>query len=357
MKTYIKFLTITYFKSLFYVFCVIISLVFILNTLSELDFFRDIEVNGYFPIFLSLINSPSTVFDMFPFIFLISTQLFFIKLFNNNEIEIFKYSGLKNSKIILFLGLISLLTGIIITTLFYNVSSSLKNLYLEFKSQYTTDGKYLAVVTKNGLWIRDGVDGKTIIINSSKIDNKFLIENFITVFDDQYNVIKNIQSNKIDISEENWIIYDAKVYFKNNYEFKDTLILTTNFDFKRIKSLYSNLSSLGLLKLFELRDNYKKLNYSVTEIDLQLLKLLTNPIFLLLMTLFSALMMFNIRRLNSSTFIVTMGLFFSVIIYYLNNFFLVLGSTQRISLVLSVVIPLLILTIINTFMLYKLNEK
>ena len=36
------------------------------------------------------------------------------------------------------------------------------------------------------------------------------------------------------------------------------------------------LSSLGLLKLFELRENYKKLNYSVTEIDLQLLKLLTN---------------------------------------------------------------------------------
>ena len=35
------------------------------------------------------------IFEMFPFIFLITSQAFFIKLFNNNELEIFKYSGLK----------------------------------------------------------------------------------------------------------------------------------------------------------------------------------------------------------------------------------------------------------------------
>jgi len=35
---------------------------------------------------------------MFPFIFLIATQFFFLKLFNNDEINIFKYSGLKNIK-------------------------------------------------------------------------------------------------------------------------------------------------------------------------------------------------------------------------------------------------------------------
>ena len=65
---------------------------------------------------------------------------------------------------------------------FYNVSANLKNFYLELKSQYTTDGKYLAVVTKNGLWIRDKINDKTLVINSSKIENNFLIGNFITEF-------------------------------------------------------------------------------------------------------------------------------------------------------------------------------
>ena len=90
MKTYIKFIIKTYIISLINVSLIMLSLVFILNLLSELDFFKNINVNNYFPLFLSIINSPALIFEMFPFIFLISAQFFFIKLFNNNEIQIFK---------------------------------------------------------------------------------------------------------------------------------------------------------------------------------------------------------------------------------------------------------------------------
>ena len=76
--------------------------------------------------------------------------------------------------------------------LFYNLSSNLKNFYLELKSQYTTDGKYLAVITKNGLWIKDEINEKILIINSSKIEENFLRDSFITVFDNNYNVLRNI---------------------------------------------------------------------------------------------------------------------------------------------------------------------
>ena len=100
MKTHIKFIIITFFKSLFFVISILISLVFILNLLTELDFFKETEVGIYFLIFVSLLNSPSLLFEILPFIFLITAQLFFIKMFNNNEINIFKYSGLKNSRIL-----------------------------------------------------------------------------------------------------------------------------------------------------------------------------------------------------------------------------------------------------------------
>jgi lipopolysaccharide export system permease protein len=109
------------------------SLIFILNLLTELEFFKGIEVAASFPIFLSLLNSPSMLFEMLPFIFLITTQLFFIKLFNNNEIEIFKYSGLKNTRILRIFSLIAILTGIILTIIFYNFSAVFKNFYLEKK--------------------------------------------------------------------------------------------------------------------------------------------------------------------------------------------------------------------------------
>ena len=357
MKTYIKFLCYIFLKSFFYVFLVMLSLVFILNVLSELEFFKDIDVGINFTLFLSLLNSPSMIFEMFPFIFLITTQFFFIKLFNNNELEVFKYSGLKNSSIIVILSLLSLVLGVIIITVFYNFSANFKNFYLEKKSQYTSDGKYLAVITKNGLWIKDEIDDKIYIINSSEIKDNFLINNFITEFNEEFEVIRNLQSKKIDIKENQWLIYDAKIYSNNDYELKEVLEIKTNFDYKRIKTLYSNLSSLSIFQLFELKDNYKKLNYSLTEVNIQILKILAYPLYLVLVTILTALIMFKIKRLDTTTFKISLGLFISVIIYYINNFFLVMGSTERIPLMFAIFIPLVILGLFNSFMIYKINEK
>ena len=129
IKVYTKFLVLIFLKSLLYVSIVTFSLAIILNLLTELDFFKELNVTTQFTLFLSLLNSPDLVFEMFPFIFLIATQLFFIKLFENKEIDVFKYSGLKNSKILLILGIVSFITGLLITFLFYNFSSSLKNVY------------------------------------------------------------------------------------------------------------------------------------------------------------------------------------------------------------------------------------
>ena len=357
MNVHIKFLILSFLKSFFYVLIIMTCLVFILNLLSELEFFKEINVEIYFTLFLSLLNTPSTIFEMLPFILLITTQLFFIKLFNNNEIEIFKYSGTKNSKIITTVSIVTFVGGIIFISLFYNFSSSFKNFYLEIKSKYTSDGKYLAVITNNGLWIKDEINDKILIVNSSEIKQNFLINNFITEFDSEYNVIRNLRSEKIDITSSKWKINKARIYEKNNYEIKNLVILDTNFDYKRIQSLYSNLSSLNFLQLYELRENYKKLNYSLTEINIQLLKLISYPLYLLLITIFSSIIMLNTKRLEGTTVKISIGLFFSVIIYYMNNFFHVMGNTERISVLTSVLLPLIILSIVNFLMINKINEK
>jgi len=357
MKTYIKFLCYIFLRSFFYVFLVMFSLVFILNVLSELEFFKDIDIGIDFTLLLSLLNSPSMIFEMFPFIFLLTTQFFFIKLFNNNELEVFKYSGLKNSSILIIVSFLSLIMGIIIITVFYNFSANLKNFYLEKKSQYTTDGKYLAVVTKNGLWIKDEIDDKIYVINSTEIKDNFLIDNFITEFNKNYEVIRNVQSKKIDVSKKQWLISNAKIYNNNDYEIKEVLKINTNFNYKRITTLYSNLSSLNFFQIIELKNNYKKLNYSLTEVNMQILKIIAFPLYLVLITILSALIMFKIKRLDTTTFKISLGLFISVIIYYINNFFLVMGNTERIPLIFAIFTPLVILGLFNTFMIYKINEK
>ena len=109
--------------------------------------------------------------------------------------------------------------------------------------------------------------------------------------------------------------------------------------------------------MIELRKNYKQLNYSTTEVNIQILKIMTYPIYFVLMTILSAIIMFNTKSYKSTALKISVGLFFSVIIYYLFNFFYILGNIEKISLILSICVPLLTLSMINFFLLFGLNEK
>ena len=357
MKTYIYFLCLTFLKSFLNIFLIMISLVFILNILKEIEFLSVTDASALYPIYLSLMNTPSQIFEMFPFIFLISTQFFFIKLFNNNEINIFKYSGLNNFKIINILSVLSFFIGILIITLFYNLSSNLQKYYLEIKNQYSSDKSYLAVINKNGLWIKDIVNKNINIINSGGMENNFLTDTFITTFDENYEPIRNIRSNKIDITSNDWLIYNANVFEDNEKKDIKLFEFQSNFNLKRIKSLFSNLSSLSIFQLLDLRKNYKALNYSIVEVDIQLNKIFTYPIYLMLMTIISSIIMFNTKKFKSSTIKIVIGLFFSVIIYYISNFFNVMGNTERIPLYVAIWSPLLFLIIINSLLIVRINEK
>ena len=357
MNTYTRFLVKTYLLSILNVFFIFFCLIYVLNLLTELEFFKKSDIESYFPLYLSLINTPIFVFEMFPFIFLISTQFFFNTLFTDNEMNIFKYSGLKNTKIFSILAITTFFVGILIISIFYNLSSNLKNLYLGLKSNYTEDKKYLAVITNNGLWIKDIYDENILMINASSFDKNELLNTYISEFDRNFEIIRNIKSEKIDITNKEWIIKDAEIYVQNNREIVKSLKFKTNFDYELIQSLFSNMSSLSFLELIEMRKNYKKLNYSLTEIELQLLKLVFFPFYFILMFILSAIIMMNTKTFKSKSLKIIIGLFLSVVIYYINNFFYILGTSEKINVVSSVVIPLIILTIINSFFIKNINEK
>ena len=357
MNTYTKFLIKNYISSLLNVFFIFFCLIYILNLLTELEFFKQTDVKTYFPLYLSLINTPIFVFEMFPFIFLISTQFFFNSLFTDNEMNIFKYSGLKNTKIFSILTITTFFIGIIIIAIFYNLSSNLKNLYLGLKSNYTEDKKYLAVITNNGLWIKDIYNENILMINASSFNENQLLDTYISEFDKNFQIIRNIKSQKIDITNKEWIIKNAEIYVQNNREIVNSLKLKTNFDYELIQNLFSNMSSLSFIELIEMRKNYKKLNYSLTEIDLQLFKLISFPFYFILMFIFSAIIMMNTKTFKNKKLKIIIGLFLSVIIYYVNNFFYVLGTSEKLNVISSIIIPLTILTIINFLLLRNINAK
>ena len=357
MRVYVKFLINLFNISFLNVFFSFFIIILITNILEQIEFFKNLNLSFIYIVFLSFINTPSIMFDILPFIFLLSTQFFFISLIDKNELEIFKYTGLNNLMIVKVIGSYVFVLGIVFVIIFYNISSTLKNSYLLIKNKYSEDSKYLAVITENGLWIKDEINGYINIINANKVDNEYLLNVEITQFNKDFEIIRTIQSKRVNVSSNMWLVFSPNILENSLMTATNEIKLKSNFDLKRINSLFSNLSSLTMLELFKLRKSYKSLNYSVIDIDSHLYKLFSYPIYLTLMTVLSSIIMFNIGYQKNSFFKITLGILISVIIYYINYFLNILGTAEKIPLILSIFLPLIILSIVNFTSIIRLNEK
>jgi len=357
MTIYKKFLFINYLKSFFIIFLIFFSLVFILSVITELDFFKDSNVNVVTPIYLALINTPTLMFDLFPFVFLICTMQFFFSLKDNDEIKTFKYFGLQNTEIIKLISKLTFYIGFFLITLYYSASSNLQSVYLITKSKYTNDDKYLAVITKNGLWIKDVINNKTLMINSARIEKNFLLDTFITEFDNNFNIIRNIKSSKIDITNKNWQLFDLTIFKDNNETILKNGLIKTNYDYDIIQNLFSNLSSLSLLELFEMRKNYLKLNYSIVDIDIHIIKIIVSPLIFVLIMVFGSILSFYFLEKNNRFYSFSFGLIFSVIFYYITVFLTTMASTEKLNVFVCLISPVLFLVIINSYYLLYVNKK
>jgi len=356
--TYKKNIISSFLKNIFIINILFFSLIIILNILEEITFFKEIEVSYILPTYLTLLNSFSILFEIFPFIFLIGTMFFFIETLEKNELVIYKSNGVSNLNIISVISGTTFLVGIFLILIFYNISSSLKFKYLEIKTDYTQDGKYLAVITANGLWIKDYTDGKINIINADNMTNTDLNEVIISQFDKEYNFLRLIDVKKINIQNKTWLIKNSKVT-ENNVTTKSTEVISlkTNFDAERISTLFSNLTSLNLIKLNKLKRDYISLGYSTTAVNSHLLNIYLYPVYLSIMICIASILMLNIGHNKPKIFYIIAGILISVIVYYINYLFDVLIENNKIPLMFSVWFPHFLLILICLMGLVRINEK
>ena len=358
LKVYQRNIILSFLKKILFVSFVFLCLAFILNVLEEIEFFKNTEKNLQYPIFVTFLNVPSILFDLFPFILLIATQFFFLDSFSKSEIIIYKNFGLSNLKIIKIITLFSFLFGIVLCTVFYTFSSELKYSYLSFKNNFTKDNKYLAVINENGLWIKDEIDNKINIINAESFKDGFIENITIVRLDEDFEFIDTIHAKKANIDSNNWILSDVKIHNLNKQsESYESYKFFSNFDRLKIDSLFSNLSSQSLYRLFLLMKDYKELGYSTMEVKSHIYKVISLPLYLVVMTLIGSILMYNSSYNKSKITVIMIGIISSVLIYYLIYFSNLLGTNENLPLIVSVFLPYILLFLASSIGLVSVNEK
>tara|TARA_B100001250_G_scaffold347172_1_gene317306 strand:+ start:145 stop:1227 length:1083 start_codon:yes stop_codon:yes gene_type:complete len=358
LKRYHSYIIKVYLSNLIVVSIVFLSLSFFLNIFEEIKFFEYIKVSIFVPIILTLLNIPTVFFELLPFVFLLSAKFFFIYLYDKNELNILKNNGINNFKIITIISLTTFVTGLIIILFYYTASSNLKNTYLNLKNKYSSKNEYLAVVNENGLWLKEEIGNFVNIINAKTFKDDKLQSITVTRLDKNYNTKDTIISEKADILSNQWSMKNVTIYNPLEIDKKyDEYKYYSSFDSELISSLFSNLNSLNILQLHDQIKNYNSLGYSATDVKIHLHKIYSLPLYIVLMTVIGCLVMLKFHFIRTKFFILIIGVFLSVIVYYINYFSKLFGSNETLPVELSIWLPQLILVLVCFLGLIKINEQ
>ena len=355
-----KYLAKEFFKIVINTSLTFFCLGFVLNLFEEINFFKDLEVGINIPIILSVLFVPSLLYNMFPFVILISGIWFFLKIKKTDEIIALKVSGISNFSIIIIPSIVSIILGIFIITAFNPITSVLVKKYEIIKGSYEKDQEYLAAITVNGIWIKEKNINKNNIIRSSNLNNENLIKVTIYEFDKENNFVKRIEAKSANISSFNWILKDVTIidadgnYLSSNISRLDYISM---YDIQKIKSLYSNLDTISFWNLKNEIQLLEARGYSTREMEAKFQRSFAFPFFLLSMVLLSGVFTLGMTFKENNWSYVFIAIITSVLIFYFNDFSAALGKTEKLPILISVWMPIVIIFIFSGAGVIHANQK
>jgi lipopolysaccharide export system permease protein len=363
LKSINRYIAKEYIKSLFVVIAVMLSIIFLINLLDEFNFFKSKkDLKFIFFIIFTILKIPNVLINLFPFIILFAGIVFYLKIYNHNEVISLRVMGYSNIQILLIPALTSFIIGYIIIFFIVPFSSSMLKYYEELRSEYN-DTKNLVFVNETGIWILDKNEKDKNIIRIEKINKDFSTINKITIYnyDNSNNFIKRIDAEEGFIKEKNWElnkVYIISVNKKNNKEsYLNTYNYKSNININELKNVYKNTETTSLFNISKEMSVLENKGYSITDLRIRYQKLISFPIYLLAMSMLSGLMIINLGKTSNYLKYGIYGVIISIIIYFLNDLSITIAKAGIISVDFSVWIPIFLIILINLVGITQVNAK
>ena len=349
-----------YLKSFLKVFLFFYSFGLILNLFEEIEFFKNLEVSFFTPLFLSIIFVPGMLINLLPFIVFVSSLKFLVDIRNNKDLLSMKIFGYSNFKIFIILSLTSFLIGWIVLFLVNPLTSTMSKYYEKTKSNYSKDINHLVTFNNNGLWIKENLDDGVRIITSSKYKDENLNNILIFNLDKEFKLEEKIFSKNANIKNNDWLLDDVSI-FKSGKSIKnikmENTTIKSNYTYEKIISLFKNIETLSFIDLILNFNSLINQGYNKIFLEQSLHSMLSMPFFLFIMSSLASILALGTLKKSNNVKFIFIGILTCVIIYYLKDLSIALGQTNRISLKLANWIPIISIGIFSLIGVLQINEK
>jgi len=356
-----KYLIFGFLKSILNVVLIFVCLGIILNLFEEIEFLKKFNIGLGLPLLLTAMIVPNLIIKLLPFIIFISAMFYLISIKTNKDLLTLKVFGFSNLKITTMLALTSFIFGFIVIVMITPVTSVMVKFYEKTKSQYSRDVDHLVSINKNGFWIKE-INNDILRITTAKIYSENYIKK-ITIYElnkSDNKMIRRIEADSANISDKNWKFDEVKVYnYNDNYEYKimNNFQLESKYNIDSLNSLYRNLDTVSFIELINEYKNLLNRGYNKEILNEQINRFFSLPIFLFLMVVLASIFTMGNTNKSQNSYYVFVSIITCVIIYYFKDLSIAMGQTNRISLIMSIWLPILVVGLFCTIGILQINEK
>lgn len=357
-----NYLILNYSKVLLNAILIAFCLGLILNLFEEVEFFKNSGESLFLPIILTLSYIPNLIFiNLMPFIIFISSMWFFISISSNKELLTLKTFGVSNVKIVSMLSIVAFLFGIFVLLTINPLTSLMVKSYEKIKADYSKYVDHLVSINQNGVWIKELEKDGLRIVNAKNLNINFLEDVSIYMLDEKNKIKQRIEAKRVDITDNEWIIYNSTVYNLTDEQFVankvETLSIKSLYTAAKINSLYKNLDTISFLDLVLDYDEFKLKGYPEKYLEERINSFISMPFFLFLMVFLSSIFTIKSSEKKQNIYYIFIAILSVVIIYFLKDASVALGQAERVSLVQAVWIPIIAIFLFCSVGILQINDK
>ena len=358
-----KYLVFGFLKTFLNVILVFVCLGLILTLFEEIEFFKNLDEDIAIPIKLTFLYIPNLIVKLLPFIIFISAMWFLLSIRSNRDLLSLKVFGYSNIRIILILSFSAFFLGLVTIFAVNPVTSVMIKAYETTKAKYAGDIDHLALVNKNGVWIKEIINKDIRIVTAGTMTGNFL--NDVTIYEiKNKNIIsKRIEAKKVNILNVNWDLQEVTVFDFEGKEEAEKLVkydnyqITSIYNLDKLQSLFKNLDTVSFIELI---NQYKDLNekgYNLEILNEKINIFLSLPVFLFLMVVLASIFTIGSVKNSQNLYYIFISIITCVVIYYFKDLSIALGQTNRISLTLAVWMPIVAIALYCSIGILQINEK
>ena len=308
---------------------------------------------------LVLLNIPTVIEMTLPIMLIIGSMACFESWNRTNEFVVSRGFGRSIWSVLSPVVVVAFLIGVAYVAIINPIGSVTSRQYESLMNSIFGNNEQRLSVSADGIWLRDEYPNGRFIIHGDmlEVDMSSIVKPMIYQFDKDNNLTLRIRAETMQLTDSGWVIEEARAWDRDGIlSDQGSMLLPSSLGILDLGLSSEPPNTIAVYSLPAFIGLLERAGLPAVEHRIHLHRLLAMPLLLLGLAMISARATLTNLVRGRRVRLFTRGMIIAVSVTLFSHFMQVLGESLRLPVILAAWAPALVVAVIGTIMLARMDE-